>query len=104
MGLLMECYHRKGVDVPETPGCQSGRNNSENALIAQGIIATEWKEVTRQPHVAVVFLVRGMLCHCGFTLPGNRFIHTWEGSRSVVIERLRDWENRIAGYYDYKSD
>ena len=97
-GLVVECYRRKGVEVPHP---ESGRNLAENAVLVHHHSRFIWNEVEKQDFVAVCFRIRSLVCHVGFTLPGERFIHTWAGSKSVVIERLSRWEHKIAGYYDY---
>ena len=98
-GLVAECYRRMGIDVPTL---DSGKNVSENAVIVSHTASQVWKGVEKQEYVAVCFRILRYVCHVGFTLPGGRFIHTWEGSKGVVIERLANWEHRVAGYYDYQ--
>lgn len=39
--------------------------------------------------------------HVGMLLPHGRFIHTWERSGGVTVERLDDWKLRIRGFYRY---
>lgn len=99
VGLLNECYRMMGVRIPPK---NSGKNIAENAVLISHHTSEVWTEIEKAEHVAVCFRLGRVVCHVGFTLPGGRFIHTWEGSKGVVIERLRDWEHRVAGYYDYQ--
>ena len=97
-GTLVECYRRMGVELPPA---ETGRTLSENAVLIEAHKG-DWVEVSKQPHVAVLFRVKFQVCHVGFTLPHGKFIHTLEGTNGVAIERLANWEKRVAGYYDYR--
>ncbi len=102
-GLVMEIYRRRRqIELPDfvTP-------------LSQGRIATvmrenawRWKAVEPRPEVLVFFRIDGLASHVGYALENDRFIHVWEQSGGVVIERLRigDWKNRIVGFYDYVGE
>lgn len=48
----------------------------------------------------LLFRVPGYM-HVGYCLEDDRFIHTWEESGGVTIERLSGWERRMIGAYKY---
>lgn len=60
-----------------------------------------WEKVPIQPAGILLFRVPGQM-HVGYVLDDNRtFIHTWEHSGGVCIERISDWQNRLIGCYKY---
>lgn len=96
-GLLLELNKRQGIDLPDY------RSPTESRIIA-GIFLREkqlWQRCDPEPGCAVLFRVKNLFCHVGFVLDNDSFIHTWEQSGGVLIERLSDWESRIEGYYKY---
>jgi cell wall-associated NlpC family hydrolase len=100
-GLVREIYRReKNSVIPEYVTYNSqGENQALIATFAQN----DWAKTERKPGVAVVFWIGRFASHIGYVLAdGQRFIHAWESSGGVTIERLSDWEHRIAGFYDYR--
>lgn len=96
-GLLMELYRRKGVQIVDH---RSPRQISEIAKsLDYGL--KNWRPVEQRPGVGVVFRIKGYGAHVGMTLKHDRFIHTWEGTGGVCIERLSHWDKRIIGFYDF---
>jgi cell wall-associated NlpC family hydrolase len=99
-GLVREMYQRKGIEIPDAPSSEKAQNNQSVLTINR---YQHWKDTKEQPYVAVLFQIRGFVCHVAFTLPDGKFIHTWESSGGIVIERLQLWRNRIAGFVDYNG-
>lgn len=95
-GLLREMYSRTGKEIPDYSSPSVGAEIIAKILDKK----SEWTEVERQPGVAALIRLRGN-AHVGFILPYGMFIHVWERSGGVTVERIRDWEARIVAYYDY---
>ena len=98
-GLVKNLYEAEypAVTLPEY---MSPDNSTETAAMMAGQIDL-WKRVEEKPNVVVLIRVRGMASHVGYTLGDDKFIHTWESSGGVVIERLSQWKRKIIGYYEY---
>lgn len=63
-----------------------------------------WRKCESAPGRVILFRVRGLPCHVGYQIDKRRFVHTWEGSGGVLIEKLRDWEQRVTGFYEYVGE
>jgi len=97
-GLVMECARRDGVTLPDFGSVD---NMGMNAAIV-GASLPQWQETSRRPGVVVLLRVGRFIAHVGYVLDGGgRFIHAWEGSGGVTIERLDEWKQRIVGFYEY---
>lgn len=94
-GLVRECYIREGCPTPEydTPEGMGSRI----AAITSGIL--EWEKVERAPGAMVLFILPTGMKHVGYCVDANRFIHCWEGSGGVCVERLDVWKRRTQGFY-----
>ena len=68
------------------------------------IASGKWIEVPRSKDTCVVFKIKGKICHIGWMVDNNHFIHILKGS-NVAIEKLSNpnWNKRIAGFYLYKG-
>lgn len=99
-GLLMELYRRKDIEI-----CDQ-RSPERVAEIAKEMSEAMWKwqPVERRPGVAILFRIKGFGAHVGMALKHDRFIHTWEGTGGVCIERLSHWDRRIVGFYDFAGN
>ena len=98
-GLVREAYYREhGVLIPDY------RSPSDQGRIA-ALMANQlvlWERTECAPGAVILFRVLGYGSHVGFIRPDNRFMHTWEASGGVVIERLdASWERRSLGCYRY---
>lgn len=97
-GFLMEMYRKyRGVELPDYTSSDEIERIAK--LVAAGL--EDWTPVPEQPHVAVLMRVSGYGAHVGFTVGNGMFVHTWEGSKGVVLEHLDTWKHRIMGFYDY---
>ena len=96
-GLVRHIHAQHGIDIPDYTSPSDGPRIA--ALIAGNLHL--WREVSAPKEgVVLLFRVAGYL-HVGYHIGGDRFIHTWEHSGGVVIERVSDWTNRVIGYYEY---
>lgn len=60
-----------------------------------------WEKIPLQAGGILLFRVPGQF-HVGYVLDDCRtFIHSWEQSGGVCIERLSQWQNRLKGCYRY---
>lgn len=96
-GLLMHLHALRGVALPDY------RSPTDQATIS-ALLASQlplWERCPSAPGAAVAFRIGRLVTHCGMVLDDDHFIHTWEGSGGVCIERLSDWKDRIYGFYRY---
>lgn len=59
-----------------------------------------WEQYPLKPGVILLFRVPGAF-HVGYALDHYTFIHTWEQSGGVCIERISDWRDKLKGCYKY---
>lgn len=98
-GLLMMLYERfRGIKLPDYGSAEGVEKIA--LLMAHGL--QDWTPVEAKEGVAVMFRVNGLGAHVGYCIGDGKFIHTWEQSAGVVIERLDTWKPRIIGFYDYE--
>ena len=97
-GLVRELYNKyHGILVKDI---KSSSDAKEIALMMSGDLIN-WKEVDKRIGSVVLFKIKGIVGHVGFVVSNDSFIHTWEKSGGVAIERIAAWEKRIIGYYEY---
>lgn len=98
-GLVLELFRRRGI-VLHDYCCSSESTAGVARLMGQG--RAEWRRLEApEPGclVAIRMLDVGWANHCGMCLGEGRFIHAYSEETGVVIDRLRRWGPRIAGYY-----
>lgn len=96
-GVVVEMGRRTGQQFPE-------RQFSENLDVNHALMACQMDEWGRcEPQAGAVVLIRifKFPCHVGFVINDYQFIHAWEGSGGVVVERIEEWQKRIEGFYRY---
>jgi len=96
-GVVVEMGRRTGQQFPE-------RQFSENLAVNHALMACqldEWVECDRQPGAVVLIRLKKVPCHVGFLIDEYEFLHAWEGTGGVVVERIEDWQKRIEGFYRY---
>ena len=97
-GLVRDLYHKHhGVLIRDL---KSSSDSKEIALMMSGDLVN-WKEVEKKIGSVVLFRIRGVVGHIGFVSSSDSFVHTWEKTGGVTVEKLNDWEQRIIGYYHY---
>ena len=98
-GLVVECHRRLGSALPS-------RQFAENKNVVAALMSVQmndWERCERRVGAVILFRIERVLCHVGMVVDEFRFIHTWEKSGGVCLERIEDWEHRIEGYYEYKG-
>lgn len=96
-GLVMEMLRRDGVEIPDY------KNPRDLARVA-AMMACEveyWRECEKRPGSVVLLRVGRHISHVGYVLDERRFLHTWEESGGVLVEKLETWKRRIVGYYEF---
>lgn len=97
-GLVVVMSERMGKKLPE-------RSVSEDHRLVHALMMSQMNVWERVPEpsegVVVLFKVNRVACHVGVMINEFEFIHTWEDSGGVVVERLSNWERRIEGFYEY---
>ena len=96
-GLVQMVLNYNGIDLPERP------YSKEKSIISlqMSMQMNEWELTERQPGAVLLFRVKTILMHVGVVIDEFRFMHTWDKSGGVCVERIADWEKRIAGVYRY---
>lgn len=95
-GLVRYLHEQVGIEIPDY------RSPSDRRMVS-AIFRSElrlWTPCEPRFGAVPLFRVPGMF-HCGFLLNDDEFIHTWEHSGGVCIERLSDWAARLVGVYEY---
>tara|TARA_R110000851_G_C13102760_1_gene569243 strand:- start:26943 stop:27311 length:369 start_codon:yes stop_codon:yes gene_type:complete len=95
-GLIMKLLKDDGIDIPDYV-CPT-TYGKRAALMA--IEISKWEQIEESPG-AMVFIKAGRMFHVGYVLKHGKFIHCWEKSGGVVIERLDVWRDKISGFYKY---
>ena len=96
-GVVVEMGRRAGLELPT-------RQFSDDLAVNHALMATqmdEWEPCEQQPGAIALIKILKVPCHVGFVLDEYRFIHAWEGSNGVVVERIEEWQKRIEGFYRY---
>lgn len=96
-GLVRELHRRQGILLPDY---RSPTDQPRIAALMMNQLQL-WEECRPEPGSVALFKILGRATHCGLVLPADKFIHTWEGSGGVVVERLDDWKQRTHGFYRY---
>lgn len=95
-GLLAEMQRRVGRPVPD----YISPTNQEEIASLLACEVSRWKRCECIPGVGVAFRIGRYVSHVGFMLTPGTFIHAWKPV-GVCVERLDDWERRVAGFYTY---
>jgi cell wall-associated NlpC family hydrolase len=98
-GLVAEVERRNGRQVPDYRSPETLRQ-VQRAIVSS---IPFWTPCEVGPG-AVLVLRTGSVAHVAVTMPFGKFIHSWEKSGGVCIERLTDWTDRIVGAYTYKNE
>lgn len=96
-GLLRHLYRADGIELPDYLSPSDGPRIA--ALMMGELRLWERLEKPLAGAALLIRVPRGM--HCGYYLGNDEFVHTWEASGGVLIERGSIWQNRIMGYYRY---
>ena len=96
-GLIMEMNLRDGITVPDVLSI-SKPVDIESLMDEKKQL---WKRTKIIPKSTLIFSIKGYGAHVGYVISPTRFIHTWEGTGGVTIERISLWKKRILGAYRY---
>jgi cell wall-associated NlpC family hydrolase len=106
-GLVREMLRRTGCELPahDTPAERSAIASVVAAELALG----RWVPAAPVADSVVLFRMpvvlagerRRAITHCAFMVSDHEFIHAWAETGGVTVERLTDWQQRIAGFYTY---
>lgn len=95
-GLVAYLLSKDGVNIPDF----LSPNDAAGIALKFHQQMPLWTSCDLQVGAVLVFRVPGNL-HVGYYLGNDKFIHAWEGSGGVVIERLSIWKKRLLGVYKY---
>lgn len=100
-GLVCEMLERTHQNPPNY--ISSSNKQVINQLINDSLENDAWVECEVGTENSVMLFRMGRLTtHCAFTLPHKKFIHAWEKSGGVCVERFNDtWNKRLVGCYKY---
>lgn len=95
-GVVFEMHRRNGMDVPNYTSPTDG----VRIIAAMLSGANDWKETKCATGAVLLMRIPGSM-HVGFVVDDFRFIHAWERSNGVCVERIHDWRNRIVTCYRF---
>ena len=95
-GLVRKLFNDDGIVLPDYKSPEIGA--AITALMMSEVRL--WSECGIKPGGVLLIKVPGNL-HVGYVINNERFIHTWEKSGGVTIERIEDWIHRLIGCYEY---
>ena len=99
-GLILELLKRNGINAHDF-----GWNNDGAIIQSMMLSASEtgrWEQDTLRVNNILLFKIGRYVRHVGFYIGNGKFIHCWERSNGVVVERLNeDWSTRTVGIYKY---
>lgn len=96
-GLIRWLLKEDGIDVPDY------RYKSDKIALMRAFREglPVWRKTEIKPGGVLMFRVPGGF-HVGYVMNNGRdFIHTWEASGGVCVERISAWQQRILGCYEY---
>lgn len=109
-GVLTEMHRRLGKSIPEYKSPDDLVEIADMIGREKRLWEEVWKREDKAPdlaeiplHSTLVFNVKGLACHVGFVITPNKFIHTWQGSGGVLVERISLWRQKIIGIYKFND-
>lgn len=99
-GLVMLLY--KDIHGITLPDFDSPTNMKDIHTLVAGE-RPKWETGNLEVGSILLFSVMGYGSHVGYYIGNDKFIHTWEATSGVTIERLGiSWKHRLIGIYDGK--
>ncbi|MCR9222926.1 MAG: C40 family peptidase [Hyphomonas sp.] len=109
-GVLIEMHRRIGKTIPDYKSPDDLVEIAEIIGREKRLWDEVWKREEAAPNMAdiplhstLVLRVKGLACHVGFVIGPNKFIHTWQGSGGVLVERISLWRQKIIGVYEFND-
>lgn len=111
-GLLIRLHAGLGVEVPDIASPETNDEAASLFLGRKSDFLTKWEKSgandlppdgAYQPADTLLFRIKGVPCHVGMAINSRQFVHTWEGTRGVVVERISLWEPRLHGIYRHSK-
>lgn len=102
LGLAIEVQRRRGLAVPDFISSEAELHRQ---MAAGGFLAGCAKLEAAEPGCVVLLKMGVNQHHMGIMLDRYRMLHTAEGTKGVVVERILGplWPRRIQGYYEVGS-
>lgn len=97
-GLIMDLMLKKNIEIPDY---RSPKDSAQVMAIFNSEIRL-WEECELKEGAVLLFRVPGNY-HVGYYIGKGQFIHTWQKSGGVVIEKLSVWKKRLVGIYEYRG-
>jgi cell wall-associated NlpC family hydrolase len=110
-GLLMEAHRRLGKPIPDFASPEF-LHEIEAALQENKRTWTcHWAKTGRDhvpltvctPGRSLLIAIKGQAIHVGFIHKPGWFIHCWEDTTGVTVERISLWKQRILGVYEFNG-
>ena len=107
-GLLIQLHADQGIQIIDFASPASNEEAASLFLGHKSAWRTKWEKsapgqvpphTIYQPGDTLLFSIRGTPCHVGMVITSLRFVHTWEGTKGVVAERMSLWERKVHGIY-----
>jgi len=107
-GLAVEVFKRYGINIPKTNISVCACKATSEAEIKKhiGMYWDEVKEPLLECKAPLIILIKahpGYAQHIGIYIGDNRMIHV-SVRRNVCIDKMRDWNHKIKGYYKYVNN
>ncbi len=97
-GCVKLLYSYEGVALPNliTPSTRVGID-----MMMQERIASDWEPCEDESMALVHIQVPKVFSHVGMSYGDGTFVHMWQGSKVVELQRIKDWDHRIKGFYRF---
>jgi cell wall-associated NlpC family hydrolase len=101
-GLVMLLYKEiHGIDLPDVDSPTFLQEIEE--VINSEVL--KWTPCELEIGSVLVFSIRGYGAHVGYYIGDDKFIHTWEATNGVTIERFSiSWKHRLLGVYKWTKN
>jgi len=96
-GLVHYLHKENGIKIPDYKA-------PEDACGITALILGEsvrWKPTELKEGAVLVFKLMGHT-HVGYASDENTFVHAWEQTGGVTIERISRWKYKIIGVYKWQ--
>jgi cell wall-associated NlpC family hydrolase len=103
-GLVREVYRRFGVNLPDYPISAWDTVKIGDKMAQEKRAWLEVKKPLPIPALVVIQMTCGSWAnHVGVYIGENRFIHAY-AKTGIVIDRIKNWQSSIAGFYVPRGD